>query len=322
MTTKENIIYILEQNKGSAVSGQALATQLGISRAAVWKAIKELQKSNYDITANTNVGYTLNANSDILSTQAISSNLHNKNASVVVHKSINSTNTLAKQLAAQGASHASLVVAEQQTQGKGRLGRQFKSPGGTGLYMSVILRGNLNSQSNMYVTSAAAVAVVRSLKSQCDIDNVRIKWVNDLYINTKKCGGILCEAVTDMQTGNSGYIIVGIGLNLHTPCGGFEKDIQNIATSILQPGQKISRSRLAAAITNELVLLYNNLPCTDFMSEYKSLNIVPGKKITVYQNANEYVAHALSITNEGYLRVRLDDNTERDLSFGEVSIKM
>ncbi len=322
MTTKEKIIYILEENKGKAVSGQALAEQLNITRAAVWKAIKDLQKNNYDIQAITNVGYTLNTASDILTQQAVISGLTNKNVTVIAQSEVTSTNTIAKELAAQGANHASVVVSGSQTKGRGRMGREFKSPQNTGLYLSVILRGEMSLQNSMYVTSAAAVAVVRSLKNKFGINNMRIKWVNDLYINSKKAGGILCEAVTDMQTGKPAYIIVGIGLNLYTPQGGFEKEIQNIATSIFNNTQRVSRASIASAIVNELVQICDNLPNTNFINEYKSLNIVPGKNITVHQNGAQYTAHALNISNDGFLTVRLNDGSEKQLSFGEVSIKL
>jgi BirA family biotin operon repressor/biotin-[acetyl-CoA-carboxylase] ligase len=186
--------------------------------------------------------------------------------------------------------------------------------------LSVLLRPALELHDVVHVTCAAAVAVCRAVKKVYNIQ-LDIKWVNDLYRNGKKCGGILTEAVSDVESGGVEYIVVGIGLNLLEPAGGFAPEIADIATAILQPGETCWRGRLAATIANELVTLVNALPATRFMETYRARNIVVGKDVTILQNSAERPGHVLAITQEGHLRVRTEAG-EEELSFGEVSIRL
>ena len=159
MTTKERILALLEENRGTPLSGEVLAEELGVSRTAVWKAIKDLQKAGHAIAAAQNRGYTLDTDSEVLSEQGVRLFLRNKSLNLVVAQELESTNLTAKQMAAAGAPHGTLVVADSQTAGRGRRGRSFASPPGPGLYLSMVLRSALPMQSAVLVTSAAAVAV-------------------------------------------------------------------------------------------------------------------------------------------------------------------
>ncbi len=320
MTTKQNILAFLEENKGLPLSGEMLATQLHVSRSAIWKAIKDLQKEGHAISAVTNKGYTLDTYSDRLSAEGIRPYLKTC-AEIVVHDVIDSTNTQAKRLAAAGAPHGTLVVANSQTEGRGRRGRSFASPAETGLYLSLVLRSTLPMESAALVTSAAAVAVCRALKTVCDKE-VQIKWVNDLYYHEKKCCGILSEASADFETGGVDYMVVGIGLNIHEPEGGFPAEIRTIATALFERGAHVPRCKLAAEIANEVLHLAEILPDCSFMEEYRARNLVPGREVTVLQNGTEYPAKALSITDSGHLIVQKPDGTTAEISFGEVSIRL
>ena len=164
MTTKERILALLEENRGTPLSGEVLAEELGVSRTAVWKAIKDLQKAGHAIAAAQNRGYTLDTDSEVLSEQGVRLFLRNKSLNLVVAQELESTNLTAKQMAAAGAPHGTLVVADSQTAGRGRRGRSFASPPGTGLYLSMVLRSALPMQSAVLVTSAAAV--VTTLKME------------------------------------------------------------------------------------------------------------------------------------------------------------
>ena len=322
MTTKQRILTLLEENKGTPLSGEALAQTLGLSRAAVWKSIKELQKQGHAISATPHTGYTLCTESDVLSLEGLRPYLHIAQEHAVVAESLPSTNLTAKQLAGEGAPHGTLVVAEAQTAGRGRRGRSFASPLGTGLYLSVVLRSALPMESAALITSAAAVAVCRALQKVCGIDEVQIKWVNDLYYNGKKCCGILTEATANFETGELDSMVVGIGLNLYEPEGGFAPELADIATALFEKDFFVSRCALAAAITNELLLLCEALPSTAFMEEYRSRNLVPGKDIFIIQNGTKRPAHALHITDSGHLVVQLPNGTCEELSFGEVSVRI
>ena len=185
MTTKERILALLEENRGTPLSGEVLAEELGVSRTAVWKAIKDLQKAGHAIAAAQNRGYTLDTDSEVLSEQGVRLFLRNKSLNLVVAQELESTNLTAKQMAAAGAPHGTLVVADSQTAGRGRRGRSFASPPGTGLYLSMVLRSALPMQSAVLVTSAAAVAVCRAVERAAG-KRLDIKWVNDLFYRGEK----------------------------------------------------------------------------------------------------------------------------------------
>lgn len=321
MTTQEQILSLLEESRGRPLSGEALAERLGVSRTAVWKAVKELRAAGHRISAGSNRGYTLDADSDVLSAAGIRQWLRHPSILPVVRDELVSTNLTAKELAAQGAPHGTLVVADRQTGGRGRRGRSFASPPGTGLYLSMVLRSGLPMDSAVLITSAAAVATCRAA-AQVTGKELQIKWVNDLYTQGKKCCGILTEAAADMETGGVDYLVVGIGLNLHRPAGGWPAQLEQIAAAILQPGETVNRCRLAAAIADELLTLCDALPDRAFLEEYRARNLVPGRDIHILQNGVSRPAHALSIAEDGRLLVRLPDGGEEALSFGEVSIRL
>ncbi len=321
-STKEKLLLVFEKNKGKVLSGEALAGELKVSRAAVWKAVKELQKQHHNITSTSGSGYVMAHDSNVLTKEALLAHLNNKEIELIVQDEITSTNTPAKEMAANGAPHGSVVVANTQTAGRGRLDRVFKSPPNTGLYISCVLKNNLQITDGMLITVAAAVAVCRSVQKLSGKTHVKIKWVNDLYVGIKKCGGILCEASTDIQTGMAKYVVVGIGLNLFEPQGGFDKEIADIATSIFEQGEKISRSELAASIVNELLAISGDIRNPEYMQEYKALNIVKDRAVTVLQGGKQYTAFANGITDDGHLCVTLEDGQTQELSFGEVSLKL
>lgn len=320
MTTKERILALLEENRGTPLSGEALAEELGVSRTAVWKAIKDLQKAGHAIAAAQNKGYTLDTDSEMLSEQGVRLFLRNKSLNLVVARELESTNLTAKQMAAEGAPHGTLVLADSQTAGRGRRGRSFASPPGTGLYLSMVLRSALPMQSAALVTSAAAVAVCRAVESTSG-KRLDIKWVNDLFYRGKKCCGILTEAAADMETGGVDYLVVGIGLNLLPPESGWPEELEEIATAVFSPGEHVGRCRIAAAIADELLDLCAALPDTSFMEEYRARNLVPGRDVDIIQNGEHRPAHALAVTDDGHLLVRLPGGGQEELLFGEVSIR-
>jgi BirA family transcriptional regulator, biotin operon repressor / biotin---[acetyl-CoA-carboxylase] ligase len=320
MTTKETVLNLLEKRSGEALSGQALADEINVSRAAVWKAIKELQTAGYPISASTNKGYTLSEKSDILSVKSVAASLKT-GGELEVLDVVDSTNNRAKQLAAAGAPNGTLVVANQQTGGRGRRGRCFASPAGTGLYLSLIIRTPLSMECVATLTSAAAVAVCRALDRLCD-KHLQIKWVNDIFKNGKKCCGILSEAEADFETGGVSYAVVGIGLNIHEPKDGFPDEIKDIAGAIFDDEEFVPRSVLAAEIANELFAFANALPEMPFMDEYRQRSCVVGKNINIIQNANVLRSKDVSITDNGHLQVTLEDGTPEELSFGEISIRV
>lgn len=321
MTTKERVLRYLEENRGTPLSGEILAQQLGVSRTAVWKAVGDLKKEGHRIEAVQNKGYTLSEENNVLSVQGIRKYRKDSSLPIVVEAELVSTNTTAKQLAAQGAVHGTLVIADRQTGGRGRRGRSFVSPPGTGLYLSMVVRSCLPMESAVLVTSAAAVAVCRAVEKTTG-RQLSIKWVNDLFFNGRKCCGILTEASADMETGGVDYLVVGIGLNCFEPQGGWPQEIAEIAGSIFRAGETADRCQIAAAIADELLELCRQLPDTAFMQEYRARNFVPGRDIFIVQNGERRPARAKEITDDGHLLVILPDGTQEELSTGEVSIRL
>ena len=325
MSTKNRILELLEQQRGESISGEHLAGVLGISRNAVWKAIKELQKDGYNIVAVTNKGYCLSAENDIISIPGIKPFLSERSQfyanKIQVHKSLESTNKTAKEMAVAGAEHGTIIISDCQTMGRGRYSRNFFSPSGGGLYMSIVLRPEaMHFKNPTSVTAFAAVSVCEAIES-ISTKVPRIKWVNDIFIDGKKVCGILTEAVTDFESGGLDWIVLGIGINVHTRTEDFPCDLQSIATSIY-PDEKMSgvRNRLSAEIINR-ILGFETLPSeTEIFEKYKKRLMVLGKKITVIQNQVEYKATAIDVDSVGHLVVKNESGERITLSSGEIRI--
>ena len=191
MLIKGKVLKILEENKGRNISGEEIAKTLNISRTSIWKAINSLRNEGYVINAVTNKGYSLATNTDFISKEGISLYLNKSCSDIEIYnyKTISSTNEIAKNLALSGAKHGTVVISEEQTAGKGRLGRSFYSPANTGIYMSIILRPNLTAMDSVLITTSSSVIICESIKKVTGID-CQIKWINDIYLNNKKGNNI------------------------------------------------------------------------------------------------------------------------------------
>lgn len=320
MTLKQQILQLLENGRGQALSGQQLAKELGVSRASVWKSIKSLQSEGYQIVATTNKGYILQETNDILSEQSLRACMSEKYADidVIALKSSPSTNTEAMTGLMSGQlRHGALIVADEQTSGRGRMGKAFFSPK-KGIYMSVALCKSIeNIQDMMIITPAAAVAVQRSIAKLTGIDT-KIKWVNDLYIGKKKVCGILTQADIDFESGKAGTFVVGIGINFVEQ--NFPDDIKDKACPLFEGQPTITRSRLIAEIYDNLITLTDDLTRREFMQEYKDNSMVIGKEIGYTINREEKRGKVVDIDDDGGLVVQEGDNI-RKLTCGEISIR-
>lgn len=320
MPLKDRVLAVLEENKGKRVSGSEIARSVGMTRSAVWKAVKMLREEGYSICAVTNKGYCLSEENDFLSEQSIVPNLHTKalGKKIDVFKTIDSTNNFAKSLAQLGAEHGTTVISEVQTQGKGRMGRSFYSPLGMGIYMSVILRPKLSVEHSLLITSCAAVAVAEAIEKISGVE-CKIKWVNDIYAGDKKLCGILTEASVNVEQGGLEYAIVGMGINVQNVT--FPKNVADIATSIkLETGENISRSLLAAEVLNCLEEKLENITDKSFIEEYRRRSNLMGKRITVTQGDNVYEASCTGIDEYGRLLIKLDNGEDKALSSGTIRL--
>ncbi len=320
MTNREKLEELLAAHDGEFVSGAAIAAELGISRTAVWKAVRQLEESGYAVEAVKNRGYRLTVASDPISESSILRYLgENSGYTLEVHDSIGSTNTELKKKADRLPDQY-VILSAAQTAGRGRIGRSFYSPSGTGVYLSVLLHPSLPAAEATRITTAAAVAACRAIEA-CTDAQPQIKWVNDVYVNEKKTCGILTEGSFNMETGGLDWAVMGIGFNVYEPEGGFPKDIAAVAGAISVRRMKDLRSRLAAAFLLRFRELCANLHGADFAEEYRRRCFVPGKRILVLRGGTSRPALALSLDDACGLRVRYDDGSEETLSSGEVSIR-
>ncbi|MBR0443656.1 MAG: biotin--[Clostridia bacterium] len=247
-----------------------------------------------------------------------------KEAHVAVFPSLASTNATAKQMAAEGAQNGSVVIAEHQSAGRGRMSRSFFSPDGTGLYMSVIVRRSLPAVYSTRLTTAAAVATAQAIE-RISGRSAQIKWVNDIYLDGKKVCGILTEGGISPDTGMLEYAVVGIGVNIAPPCGDFPADLAEIATSLFKKGQAPNdvRECLAAGILNQLMVLLDDLDNPDILDDYRRRCLVLGKQVCVHRgDADARHALALDVDHDFRLVVRYEDGSNEALDSGEVSAKI
>lgn len=316
MSFKESVLDYLERNHGQDVSGEELARRLGVSRNMIWKTIKALKEDDYMIEAANNRGYRLCG--DTLSEQGIRAYLGGqKNLSVNVYREIDSTNAEAKRRLAEGTPTPALFIADCQTAGRGRRGRDFFSPAGTGLYMTLAVTPAVGLRQAVKLTGMAAVAVSEAIEALTGI-RAGIKWVNDLYLGDKKICGILTEAVTDLESGGVQAVIIGIGINLSTE--DFPDEIKETAASLF--AENLKRNELAAEITRRLLACCGNLSDNGYLEEYRNRSVVIGKEIYYLKNGQRTDARAVGIDDDGGLIVEHADGSRATLSSGEITLRV
>lgn len=323
MTLKEELLWLLEENCGKTLSGEEMAKRLYVSRNAVWKAICALRKEGVQIDAAPRRGYRLLESGNFLSALSVSSKLSESlcgRLSVQVKESTGSTNSDLKALAEKGCAHGYVLIAKEQTAGKGRLGRSFCSPKGTGLYMSILLRPKFSAEEALFITTSAAVAVSEAIDRFAEAES-KIKWVNDVYLSGKKVCGILTEAAMDFESGGLNYAVCGIGVNLSAER--LPKELEGVAGGIVteQSGESDLRAPLAAEILNRFFHYYDRLPALDFLSEYRRRSLLIGREIVFLKNGREYGGTAVDLDDRARLVVRLDSGELTALSSGEATLK-
>lgn len=239
---------------------------------------------------------------------------------ITVAEECPSTNAAVKALAEEGEGEGYVLIADRQTQGRGRLGRTFFSPSGTGLYLSVLLRPPMSASEGGRITTVAAVAAARAVKTVFDLD-VEIKWVNDLYRNGRKVCGILTESSVNFETGRLDYAVCGVGFNVFPPAGGFPSELQTIAGAVCDGWSPTGRGRLAAGFLNEFYAgLREDYPSV--LEEYRRRSCLIGQRVVSPAKAFPGAATVLGIDDDGGLMVRLADGGVRTLSSGEVSVRL
>jgi BirA family biotin operon repressor/biotin-[acetyl-CoA-carboxylase] ligase len=323
MKRKDTLYAILLEHAGTYYSGEALAAQLGISRAAVWKAVQTLRtESNVPILSHAKLGYCIPADADLLTEAAVQKQLHTKHLGRNLKKftTVDSTNTVCKQLAAEGAAHGTVVAADGQSAGRGRMGRVFCSPIHTGLYFSVILREDLSMPTAQQVTCCAAVAVAEAIEALYDLP-AQIKWVNDIYYQGKKLCGILTEAAWNCEAGQMDYMVVGIGINIRKTECNLPPELHNMVSSLEESGcVAVHRSDLLAEILNRLEAQLAVLPQHGFLEAYRQRSCLTGQRVTAWQGTQQRTGVVTGIADDGALLLQTETGETIALQSGEVTL--
>jgi BirA family biotin operon repressor/biotin-[acetyl-CoA-carboxylase] ligase len=326
--SKQTVLALLRANSGAFLSGEQVSGQLGLSRTAVWKAVDALRREGFEIEARTGLGYRLVSAPDLLTEEAIRTCL---GPTVTVGRElccfdeIDSTNTYAKKLALSGAPDGTVVVADCQTAGRGRMDRRFQSPKGKGIYLSVLLRPSLPPERLMVVTALAGVAVCQAVEQVCGL-KPGLKWPNDPVLGGKKLCGILTEMGMEGESGRLQYLIPGIGLNVAQQPEDFSPDVAEIATSLLQvTGAPVSRAALAAAEIEALDRVYTALQAgdlSDYLAAYRRDCVNLGRTVQlIAPDGSRETVTAVGIDEDFGLMVRDAAGRVRTVRSGEVSVR-
>lgn len=323
MHSKEWLLLYLDQHRDRYVSGEELREHLGVSRATLWQMLRSLRMAGFSISSVTGQGYRLSDTDELYSESILRTLLEKDNLPFTVHMraSLPSTNRTLKKMAAQGAPAGTVLIAKQQTAGYGRKQRSFFSQC-DGIYISVLLRPQLRAADALTLTTTAAVAVVEAIDEVIG-RQAAIKWVNDVYLDGKKVCGILTESSLT-PNGDLDYAILGIGINVATPKGGFPEEIRDIAGALLPEKTPLNRQRtdLVLALLRRLDALLPLSNSPQLHTAYCRASFLPGRTVTVLrEDGSREIAVVLGIDEQYRLLVRYPGGRCDALFSGEVSIR-
>ena len=323
MSTKDLLTAELKRAQGIWISGESLSTRLSVSRSAIWKHVSKLRDQGYLIDSSPKKGYRLEKAPDMLLPEEIQEGLKTL---VLGQKDIHhfketaSTNTTAKELAANGAPEGTLVVAEGQSHGKGRLGREWFSPGGEGIYLSLILRPNLSPADAPKITLLTAVAAAEALGSTTGLP-IQIKWPNDILLRGKKLAGILTEISTEMDTID--FVVIGLGLNVNVTA--FPAVLRDMATSLLiETGRVYPRVDITRAFLEGFEGWYGVLQDAGFepvLERWRQFSAVTGRRVVVETLGDRIEGTALDINRDGLLIVEDEKGQLHRIYSGDVTLE-
>ncbi len=350
MKTKDRVLELLEESGSAYRSGQSMAEQLFVTRASVWKAIRALEADGYEIEAVTNRGYRLKRTVGLPDSHAIrakleqlAGNLTSGRAGngaekgreagasgefirhILVYESVESTNDAAVAFATEHPGESAVIIAGAQTKGRGRRGKQFFSPDGTGLYVSFLVYPELEMQAATRLTCLMAVSVCEAIRDVTGIET-KIKWVNDIFLNGKKIAGILSEGTASIEDQTLARAVIGVGINLYEPLEGFPEELRKIAGALMDgPWDAGLRDDLAAALILRFGEKLRNPYDMAYVEAYRARSFLIGHYVTIDRHEtgasrrNARYAYVVDVEDDCRLRVRYDDGREECLSGGEVS---
>lgn len=320
MSIKSELLKALAD--GKYVSGAALAEGLGVSRNAVWKAVKALETEGFVIESSTAKGYRISPENNRLSAELIESGLKTEQIGrrLYVYDEVDSTNSIAKKFASEDAPHGTTVIADMQSAGRGRLGRSFISPSGKGIYVSILVRPTFSLEFASMITTAAAVAGAEAVETLSGHE-VGVKWVNDLYMNGKKICGILTEASMGLEMQSLDYAIIGIGINIRSVGTSFDAELKKRASSIEdESGVKVDRNALCSKLLNRIEKYFATIEERGFLEEYRRRELLTGNMITANVGSESIKGVAEGIDDNANLIVRLENGELRHIGSGEANL--
>lgn len=318
---KAAILKMLRET-GGYVSGQEICEKLGVSRTAVWKVIRQLQEEGYQVEAVRSKGYHILDEPDVITAEEVESLMETEWAgkSVVYYPETDSTNLRIRHLGDEGAPHGTLAVADRQTAGRGRRGRTWESPGGSCIYMSVLLRPDLIPEKAPVITLVMACSVAEGIMDCADV-NLQIKWPNDIIAGGKKLAGILTEMSSQVDYIN--HVTVGVGINVNIQS--FPEEIQTATSLFSETGKRVKRAPVIAAVMKHFEEDYKIFMQTEDMSglmeKYSSLLVNRGREVRILEKGAEHKGFAEGINRKGELIVRREDGTVENICAGEVSVR-
>lgn len=320
---RDDVLALLRQREGEPLSGEAMSRALGVSRAAVWKAMEALRQEGYEISSAPRRGYWLEKSPDLLSPGELSRPDRRVGRELVCLEQVDSTNNEIKRRAVEEVPDGLTVVAGEQTGGRGRRGRSFVSPPGKGLYLSALLKPDCPLGEVPALTAWSAVAVCDAVEQVCGI-RPGIKWPNDVILDGRKLCGILTELELEGETAALRYVVAGIGVNLTQTEEDFGPEVAPVAISLAQAlGKAPRRAEMAAALLDALDKLDRDFPgqWDSWLERYRADCITVGRQIKVLRGQEERIGTAVGVDDTFALVVRWADGSEEALSSGEVSVR-
>lgn len=324
LTAKDELLKRLFEANGQPVSGQEIADQFGLSRTAIWKYVKELELDGYEIGTVRKKGYFLITVPDKVNAANIKKHLNTQTYGQTIHyyETLESTQFIAHDESQNGAQDGTLIISEEQTLGKGRMSRPWNSTFGKGIWMSLIVRPNLAPHQAPQMTLVAAVAVTRAIEEITGI-HPDIKWPNDILINGKKVTGILTELQADPDRVKA--IILGIGINVNQSPDDFPVELSTIATSLkIALGSEVNRSKLIAKVLEFLeqyTKIYEMHGFAPIKLLWEGYSNTVGKRIRAVMLNEVLDGTAIGISDEGLLKIRLEDGTVRGIYSADIEIQ-
>jgi len=323
LTSRDKILSLFRTHPDHYLSGQEISRSLNISRAAVWKQIETLRELGCEIEARHSRGYRLLAAPNLLLASEIEADLESLliGRSVIAHREIDSTNLHARHLAEEGALEGTVVIADRQSAGRGRLGRRWESPAGVNLYCSIIIRPNLPIQYAPQLTFLSAVAVAETLNKICHL-HAQVKWPNDILVDGAKIAGLLNEM--NAETEQLHFVVLGIGINLNMVKEQFPKNLNYRATSVLlETGQTVDRLLFLRTFLQCLDRHYNNFLQQGFgpiRGQWERLNNLMNQQVTVDQGTRKIIGTVVGLDSDGALRLQQASGTIERIVAGDVRL--